>query len=285
MQRPRRARYAEPVQPDAPSDPSPRFVTLPSGRVAYTDEGEGPCLVAIHGLPGSLSDYRWLAPALGPSVRFVRLDMPGCGRSEHRDPPTSWPDIALWTLEALDAIVGGPFYLLGHSMGAPQAALVASAGRELVRGLALAAPVGLRPHRAYRRSPPFPWLDAAVRNRVVRHPALALLRAGFVAFGFPRSLSRRDIQRTVSVIANLSFAEHHRAVRALDVPVLGAYADDDPLVEPAIPRELLAACPPGPRLHFETGGHNIQKTRALELGDALRHFVTARADEADSTPA
>jgi pimeloyl-ACP methyl ester carboxylesterase len=261
------------VHPDHPSDPPRRFVALPSGRVAYTDEGDGPCLVAVHGLPGSVRDYRWLAPALGESIRFVRLDMPGFGETEHADPPTRWSDVARWTVDALTTIVGGPFCVLGHSMGAPQATLVATAGRDVVRGLALLAPVGLRPHRAYRRVPPLAWLDAAARHPLLRRPALHLLRAGFVRVGFPRSTSRHDVARTISLVANLSFQEHRRAVESLRVPVLGAWTEDDPLVEPEIPLELLAACPDGPRLRFATGGHNVQKTHATEVGRALREFV------------
>jgi pimeloyl-ACP methyl ester carboxylesterase len=262
------------VRPGQPSDPPRRFVDLPAGRVAYTDEGEGPCLVAVHGLPGSLRDYRWLAPALGPHVRFIRLDMPGFGETEHRDPPTRWPDVARWTLEAAAAIAGEPFCVVGHSMGGPQASLIAAAGPDVVRGVALLAPVGLRPHRAYRRSPPFTWMNAALQSRRFGNVSLKLLRAGFVRMGFPRSTSDRDIVRSISLVTKLSFDEHRRAVESLRVPVFGAYAEDDPLVEPSIPRQLLDACPPGPRLHFESGGHNIQKTRAVEIARPLRTFVS-----------
>ena len=35
-----------------------------------------------------------------------------------------------------------------------------------------------------------------------------------------------------------------------------------PLIEAHIMKELADVCPVGPRLHFENGGHNIQKTHA-----------------------
>ena len=261
------------VRPEEPSDPPLRYAALPSGRVAYTDEGEGPCLVAIHGLPGSVRDYRWLAPALGSSIRFVRLDMPGFGNTEHDAPPCRWSDVARWTLDVLSTVVDEPFCLLGHSMGAPQATLIATAGPDVVRGLALVAPVGTRPHRAYRRAPPLHWVDATLRHPIAGKPARHLAKWAFQRAGFPRSTTHADIARSVSLVSNLSFAEHRRAVESLRVPVLGAWADDDPMVEPEIPLELLTACPDGPRLHFARGGHNLQKTRAVELGRALQAFV------------
>ncbi len=274
------AGYPPRVRPEAPSDPALRFLDLPTGRVAYTDEGEGPCLVAIHGIPGSLRDFRWLARALSSEIRFVRLDMPGFGHTEHDDPPTSWSELARWALEAAYTIAGGPFSLLGHSMGAPQASLIASLAPDAVHKLALVAPVGLRPHRAYRRSPPFTWMNAALHSQRFGRVSLALIRAAFVRLGFPRSTPDRDILRSIAVVAEIPFEDHRRAIETMSIPVLAAYADDDPLVEPAIPRELLAACPSGRRLHFDTGGHNLQKTRAIELADALRAFLTDGPGEA-----
>jgi pimeloyl-ACP methyl ester carboxylesterase len=48
-----------------------------------------------------------------------------------------------------------------------------------------------------------------------------------------------------------------------------ACARDDPFVEVAISKELYWRCPEGPRLEFPDGGHNIQKSRAVELAAAL----------------
>jgi hypothetical protein len=48
-----------------------------------------------------------------------------------------------------------------------------------------------------------------------------------------------------------------------------AFAEDDPFIEPEIPRELGMRLPAGPRLSWARGGHNVQKTHAREIGDAL----------------
>src|SRR5574339_256968 len=67
----------------AASDPPLRQVDLPRGRVAYTDEGPAgaPALIAVHGVPGSVRDFRYLAPHLTDAVRLVRVDLPGFGAS------------------------------------------------------------------------------------------------------------------------------------------------------------------------------------------------------------
>jgi len=65
------------------SDPEPRRAELPHGVVTYTDEGpaEAPVLIAVHGIPGSGRDFRYLAPQLLPARRVVRVDLPGFGGS------------------------------------------------------------------------------------------------------------------------------------------------------------------------------------------------------------
>ena len=37
--------------PESPSDPPLRTVQLPGGPVSYTDEGEGPIVLCVHGVP------------------------------------------------------------------------------------------------------------------------------------------------------------------------------------------------------------------------------------------
>src|SRR5512145_287687 len=102
------------------SDPPLREVELPQGRVAYTDEGPagGPALIAVHGVPGSVRDFRYLAPRLTDAVRLVRVDLPGFGGS----PPV---DAAVRTLtgrarvvrELAEVLRLERFGVIGHSMG------------------------------------------------------------------------------------------------------------------------------------------------------------------------
>ena len=56
---------------------------------------------------------------------------------------------------------------------------------------------------------------------------------------------------------------------ALRAPTLTAFCDDDPFIEPEIQEELGALVPVGPRLRWAEGGHNVQKTHAVEVAEAL----------------
>ena len=62
------------------------LVVLPSGaKVNVLDQGEGPAVVLVHGLPGSAYDWRELTPLLNRAgFRTIAYDRLGYGRSDPR---------------------------------------------------------------------------------------------------------------------------------------------------------------------------------------------------------
>jgi pimeloyl-ACP methyl ester carboxylesterase len=261
-----------PVKPSAPSDPPVSRVRTEAGEIAYVDQGTGPAILAIHGLPGSHRDYRWLAAALAGRVRLVRIDQPGFADSKVARPPTQWPALARLVADAAAKVIGGPYVVLGHSFGAPLATHVAALD-PAATGLALLAPVGLRPHRVLRRLPPLRWIERAVNTPLVGRSALWLYRRAMIAGGFPRSIRQPEVARCIAMIADFRFRDHRTALARVRGPVFGAWTDDDPFVEPAVVKEMLAVAAPGPRVRFADGGHNLQKTHAVEIADALVEWL------------
>jgi pimeloyl-ACP methyl ester carboxylesterase len=254
-----------------------RHQPVDAGVLAYTDEGEGPALLAIHGLPGSHRDYRWLAAALHGRVRLVRIDQPGFGATAIDRPPTDWRALAAIVTDFAARVIDGPYTVLGHSFGAPLATHVAALDPS-VTDLALLAPVGLRRHRVLRRIPPLRFIDRAVRAPLVGRHVLRLYRRAMIAAGFPRSIRPPEVARSVAMIAGFRFADHRTALAQVRGSVFGAWTLDDTFVEAAVIEEMMAAAPAGPRLRFDEGGHNLQKTHAIEIADALAGWMHDRTD-------
>lgn len=259
------------------SDPELRQLDVGGRGVAHTDEGSGPTIVAVHGLPGSVRDYRWLGGALGEGtrpVRLVRINLAGFGDGD--GPAPSWPELAERLAADAEAVAGGPHVLVAHSFAAPIAVAAAALAPASLRGLALIAPVGLRPHQMYRRLPPRPVLVRALGGRLTRPPMVQLFRVAMRRVGFSSSLSAATVGRTLDLLASFEFDWAARSARRVRVPVFGAWTLDDAFVEPAVVGELLDALPPGPRHGFPDGGHNLQKTRARELAAALAPWAEER---------
>ena len=86
--------------------------------------GEGPLLVMLHGLFGSLDNFGAVAKLFADEFSVLRLDLPGHGRSPSL-PTLSYPSMAEAVLHTLDELDVDRCHLLGHSMGGKVAMAIA----------------------------------------------------------------------------------------------------------------------------------------------------------------
>jgi pimeloyl-ACP methyl ester carboxylesterase len=121
------------------------FIDSPRGRIAALRGGDrhGAPLLAMHGWLDNAASFAPLMPYLR-EFDVVALDLPGHGASAHR---ASGYDYAFvdWihdALDALDALGWKRARLLGHSMGAAIATLVAASAPERVERMALIEALG-----------------------------------------------------------------------------------------------------------------------------------------------
>jgi pimeloyl-ACP methyl ester carboxylesterase len=124
-----------------------------------------PPLLALHGWLDNAASFAPLAPHL-EQHRLIALDLPGHGRSAHLPPGPfvhyGLPDYVAAVLAAADALDLDQFDLLGHSLGAGIASLLAAAAPERVRRLFLIeglGPLADDPQRTLER-----FRDAAGRR-------------------------------------------------------------------------------------------------------------------------
>jgi pimeloyl-ACP methyl ester carboxylesterase len=114
-----------------------KYVQLGAVKTWYDEHGAGPPLVLLH---GGLVDARFFAPNLGPLAERFRVFTPerrGHGHTPDVPGPITYQLMADDTVAFLEAVVGGPADLVGHSDGAVVALLVAMGRPELVKRLVL----------------------------------------------------------------------------------------------------------------------------------------------------
>ena len=270
------------MTPERPSDPEPLQLELASGPVMISDHGPDGGragtlpILAVHGLPGSHRDYRWLGAALEPTTRFIRVDLPGFGGTplETAASPTI-PGRAAILPQILDALSIDRACILGHSMGGPVALAAAVRSPDRFPALALLASVGLRRHRLLRRSPGSGLWAAGMKHPLLARPMLGAFRRGLKAMGFPGSYTDLGLIHLASCVAAVSFEAIATLATETTTPTYLAWANDDPFIESEIFEEMAAALPEGPRETWTTGGHNIQKSRALEIRDSLLPWISS----------
>ncbi|MGZ5352827.1 MAG: alpha/beta fold hydrolase [Actinomycetota bacterium] len=103
------------------------WIARPWGRMRVWTAGEGPALLAVHGIGGSGRYWAALAGVLGDRFRIVAPDLAGFGAS---DKPRGAPYDVPFHVADLDASLGdepGPVCAVGHSLGGVLAASWAAA--------------------------------------------------------------------------------------------------------------------------------------------------------------
>lgn len=244
--------------------------------LSYADEGprEAPAVLAVHGIPGSLLDFRYLAPLVTRHLRLVRVELPGFGDSSATDAALDSLTGRAGAVLGLAAHLGlERFALLGHSMGGATALVLAAAQPLRVSLLMLVASAGLRRHRGLGLPVrAFAALAHALAVPGLRRLVLAGARRAYRQRRFPRAddMSASEYARHLRAIAALDFGVLRRAASSARLPpALVAFSLDDRIVEPAIGRELAAALPGARALAWPDGGHNVLKSRAADIATAL----------------
>jgi pimeloyl-ACP methyl ester carboxylesterase len=112
------------------------------------DEGAGPVVILIHGIASSSVTFEKLVPLLREKHRAISIDLLGFGESPS-------PAEATYTLEehvaaltrTIDSLrLGGPFVLVGHSMGSLIASRYAATNaRKLSKVVLVSPPVYVSP--------------------------------------------------------------------------------------------------------------------------------------------
>jgi pimeloyl-ACP methyl ester carboxylesterase len=272
-------------------------VDIPLGRITgLRGDGDGPRVLALHGWLDNAASFIPLAAHL-PGLQLAAPDLPGHGRSAHLAPGAEYTSgVAVnAVLDIADALGWDTFSLLGHSMGAGIASLVAASVPDRVRRLvAIEALGGLaetvertadrwREAIAAARALPgkqlrvFADLAAPVRARMqanqLSEPAARLLvergvrpvEGGFVWSSDPRL--------TLPTPQRLSEAQLARLVAGIACPATVIYADPPQAYFPEPLRTQRAALLPDGRLHVLAGTHHLHMEDPAAVAARMLAFL------------
>jgi pimeloyl-ACP methyl ester carboxylesterase len=141
-----------------------RYVQADGFRIRYTEAGDGPPLVHLHGAGGLQ-----LTPAhdlLCRTFRVIAFEMPGFGASPENVRTQNMPDLATTMVKATEAMGLDRFNLMGTSFGGKVALWLVAQHAALVRALVLEAPAAIRP----RGTQPVSGTPHEIASRLYAHP-------------------------------------------------------------------------------------------------------------------
>jgi pimeloyl-ACP methyl ester carboxylesterase len=236
--------------------------------------GEGPALLAVHGLGGSGRYWQGLAEGVGDRFRVIAPDLAGFGASDKPhvayDRPMQLANLDA-AFETFDPEGGaGSVVVVAHSLGAVFGAIWAAHHAGQLRALVLAAAAWPRAdggpgwaRREHEPRLPFRLAGGAVRTL---WPAIAVpvgVVRGYpagVAADFGRQTLRSRTRTLFAAIYDPALASELDAVgRSLgpDVPQLLINARDDRTVSMASQAQWAGILPHAKTRAVETGGHQF----------------------------
>jgi pimeloyl-ACP methyl ester carboxylesterase len=147
-------------------------------RVRYTEMGDGPPVVLVHGVHAAASSFemRHIFEPLSRQHQVYAVDLLGFGKSERPAAPYSGQLFADLLAAFLDEVVQRPATLVGSSLSAGFAVAAARARPERVGGLVLLSPTGVTDvgplARAFGRLVSVPLIGTAAFNLLVSRASI-----------------------------------------------------------------------------------------------------------------
>jgi pimeloyl-ACP methyl ester carboxylesterase len=263
-------------------------VRLEGVAIHYMDRGQGRPIVLIHGLGGSMYNFRYNIPVLAERLRVVPVDLKGFGYSE-RPPASDYSLTAQARLvgELMDRLDISRAAVLGHSMGGAIALRLAISYPEKVDRVILvgsAPPNGMVPR--FAASLPVRCLLRLAAAMVLHQPRLRerVLRQGFYdpAFLTPEMVAEFSqlarIRGSADAAASLlSDAARDGPIDLSQVrqPVLLLWGEGDRWTNLGLARWLADRLPDARLQVIERARHMVMEERAKEANNAILAFLSA----------
>jgi len=223
-----------------------RRAQVSAGELAYVDLGEGPAVLLIHGFPTSSYLWRREIPLLSARMRVIAPDLLGYGDSDRPEGADLTERAQTrYVGELLEALGIDELAVVGHDIGGGVAQLLTLDGRARVRSLVLldsvcfdAWPIesvkmlqGVTPAQLTEE-----FVEAVVRvtfDLGIQHEG-RLTERDLDAYVEPWRREPAAFLRAVRGITGEGLAGRDDELRALDIPLLVVWGEDDPF----LPSEL-----------------------------------------------
>jgi pimeloyl-ACP methyl ester carboxylesterase len=252
-----------------------------------------PPLLALHGWLDNAGSFVRLAPLLAERQHVIALDLPGHGHSDHLPAGADYYylDYVRDVLAAADALRLSRYTLLGHSLGAGVASLVAASTPErverllLIEGLGPLGDDGARTLKRFREA--MTPRGSSKRLRVFRDIEQATQARSMVS-GLPAAQARSIVERglmetdggwcwrsdpqlTRPSPTRMAESQVHALLRGIVMPTALMLAQPAAAYLPPGPMQARVDCVPQITVRHMDGGHHLQ----LEQPQAIADWIFA----------
>jgi len=279
--------------------PRGQFIEVSGARIHYLDKGTGPSIVIIHGLGGQIGNFTYaLLDRLTDEFRVILMDRPGSGYSRRAPGATGrLTEQAAIVAEFIRKLGLQRPLLVGHSLGGAIALTVALDHPEMVKALALVAPLTQVPKQV-----PAPFRALDIKSNFLRWlvawtvatpigirrgkavldaifspdiaPADFPIRGGGILGLRPRSFYNTSLEMRAVNLDLWAMAARYASLR---VPVRILYGKNDQVLSPQLNGEALQAKTPMVSLELVAGGHMLPISAPDVTAEFIKHAARAES--------
>ncbi len=274
----------------------PKYFETGEGlRVAYIDEGTGPLVLLLHGMPSWSFLWRHvIPPLLDAGYRCVAPDLLGFGRS---DKPTTVADYTYprhvgAITELIESLGEEKVHFVFHDWGGPIGTLVAANNPQRIASTTLMDTgfntgdfkmsetwQAFRDFVANAEELPIGFLVKGAVAREMPDDVFAAYEAPF-----PDEPSKAGARAFPPMIpTDPDHPDAREGLRALetfaagDWPKLVLWADKDPVLPRKLGDVLAARINAGEAITIEEAGHFLQEDAGAEIGERIANFLASIA--------
>lgn len=265
-----------------PTQPATQHLSVPGGRIAYDIQGTGPLLLLVPGMGEIRATYRHLAPILAEAgFTVATADLRGHGDSDADFP--SYGDVETASdIAALLRHIGSPAVVVGNSMAAGSAVIVAAGHPELIESLVLLGPFVRNPEDTapvkelmFRVMMGGPWAP------MLWNAYVPTLYSGRKPEGFPAyrsmmmsAMKRPGYSKAFRLTTRTDHTPAEEALPQVNAPSLIVMGAKDPdFKDPAAEASWVAQALNGTVAMIDDAGHYPQSQQPQETAEAMIEFL------------
>ena len=235
--------------------------------------GRGERVLFLHGAGGAAVWFPFFQ-ALVERYELIVPEHPGFGRSDDPGWLRSIPDLAMFYLDALEALDLGPVHLIGNSLGGWIAAELAVRNCSRLQSLTLIAPAGIR----VKGVPPgdnFIWSPEEQVRNLFHDPAMADRMLAIV----PSPEEMAILLKNRFTVTKLGWQPRwfdpdlEKWLHRVSVPAHVVWGDDDRLLPTAYAELWRTRLPDARVTLIEAAGHLPHVERPEPTGHAVLEFL------------
>ena len=271
-------------------------INIKGFNIAYKSWGDPklPPVIALHGWLDNANSFDLLIPHLA-HYHIIAIDLPGHGHSDHLAPYQQYHfiDGIFFVNDIIDAMGFNKVHLIGHSMGACLASLIAASIPEKINKLGLIEGLGplsreetecvsqIKTHIRYqyllntKLSKPYKNLESAAKARakgghISAEDALILAKRGTIKKQ-SAYFWRHDIRLLAPSPLRLSEAQVLTFLKSIETPTCLIFADNGFAFDKELMQKRVEAVPHLEQ-HMLQGGHHIHMEEPVKTAALLANF-------------